>query len=346
MQENNMIRRIGVIGAGEIARIHMEAISPLGWQVAGCYDVSKEAAGSFREAFGGRIYESAQALLEDETIDTVYLCTRHDSHVALGCAAIAAGKNVFLEKPMAMTASDAGRLLAAYQANPVPFVLGYNMRMAPATQRFCRLMKEHGVQAYTFKASMTGPPFMDGWASDPVQGGGVLVCQGSHMFDLLGYVLGGKVAEVCAATQYLGLGEEREPNAATVLVRLENGVCGTVLLHDRGTASFHAGTEGRMVSLTVYAPQGTFEMDAYGKVRWGTKDGFFEELPSLDRSQCVSWGYAAEAAEFSRLLDTGTSCLCTPEQGAAVAAAVEAARRSAGTWTEVKQGNARTGGRI
>lgn len=339
MKGDVMSRTIGVIGAGEIARMHMEAVGPLGWKVAGGYDVDKDAAQAFCETFGGRIYESAQALLDDPSIDTVYICTRHDSHAALGCAAIVAGKNVFLEKPAAITASGARQLLEAHLARPVPFAVGYNMRMAPATQRFCSLLKQYSVQVSAFKASMTGPPFMDGWASDPIQGGGVLVCQGSHMFDLLCYVLGSKVAAVCVATQHLELSAEREPNAATLLVRLENGVCGTLLLHDRGTASFHAETEGRMVSLTVYAPQGTFEMDAYGKVRWGTEDGFFEELPSPDRNQCVSWGYAAQAAEFSRLLDTGTSCLCTPEEGAATVAMVEAARAAAktGVWTRIKQ---------
>jgi len=332
-----MTRRLGVIGTGEIARLHMEAVAPMGWRLAGGFDVNTDAARSFCGTFGGRVYESAQALLEDAQIDTVYLCTRHDSHVELGCAAIAAGKNVFLEKPMAFTAAGAARLLAAHRKRPVPFAIGYNMRMAPATQRFCALLKQHGAQVNAFRASMTGPPFMDGWASDPVQGGGVLVCQGSHMFDLLRYVLGSPVAAVCAATQHLGLAREREANAATLLIRLENGVCGTLLLHDRGTASFHAGTQGRMVNLTAYAPQGTFEMDAYGKVRWGTEDGFFEELPSADRSQCVSWGYAAQAAEFARLLDTGASRLCTAAQGADTVAAVEAARSAAksGVWVPV-----------
>ena len=94
-----------------------------------------------------------------------------------------------------------------------------------------------------------------------------------------------------------------------------------------------------MVGITAYAPQGTFEMDAYGKVRWGTAEGFFEELPSRDRSQCVSWGYAAQAAEFARLLDTGASQLCTLEQGVQTAEAVEAARAAAAQtqWVPVSR---------
>lgn len=332
-----MKRNVGIIGTGEIARLHMEAIASLGWQLAGGYDRNETAARVFCETYGGRVYASAQALLEDPAVDTVYLCTRHDSHAVLGCAAIRAGKNVFLEKPVALTLSDAQQLLAAQEARPMPFAVGYNMRMAPATQRFRALLRQHTAQVLAFKASMTGPPFMDGWASDPIQGGGVLVCQGSHMFDLLHYTLGSPIEAVCVATQHLNLDAQREPNAATLLVRLKNGVCGTLLLHDRGIPSFHTGDEGRMVSITAYAAEGTFEMDAYGKVRWGTAEGFFEELPSADRSQCISWGYAAEAAEFARLLDSGASCLCTLEQGVETAAVVEAARLAARThkWASV-----------
>lgn len=334
-----MRRTIGVIGTGEIARLHMQAAAPLGWQVAGGYDLDTAAARAFCEAYGGKPYPSVQALLEDTRIDIVYLCTRHDSHVPLAAAACAAGKRVFLEKPVAMDLAGAEELYRAYRANSVPFAVGYNMRIAPATARLCELLRLHGARVQAFRASMTGPPFMDGWASDPQQGGGVLVCQGSHMFDLLRFVLGSPVESVCVDTQYLGLPCDREPNAATLLVKLENGVCGTLLLHDRGIPSFHADDEGRMVGLTVYAPQGTFEMDVYGKVRYGTEKGFFEELPSADRSQCVSWGYAAQAAEFARLLDTGTSKLCTLAEGLHTAAAVEAARISAKTmkWTPVKR---------
>lgn len=330
---------IGVIGAGEIAHLHMKAVAPLGWRLAGCYDVDAERARSFCAVWGGRTYAGAQPLLEDPAIDTVYLCTRHDSHVSLCQAAMAAGKNIFVEKPVALTTGEARRLLAAHKAAPVPLAVGYNMRVAPATRRFCELLRTHGAQVSAFRASMTGPPFMSGWASDPVQGGGVLVCQGSHMFDLLRYTLGSPIASVCAATQHLGLDTAREPNAAVLLVKLENGACGTLLLHDRGTASFHAGQEGRMVGITAYAPQGTFEMDAYGKVRWGTAEGFFEELPSRDRSQCVSWGYAAQAAEFAKLLDTGASQLCTLEQGVQTAEAVEAARAAAAQtqWVPVSR---------
>ena len=330
-------RTIAVIGTGEIARLHAQAIQPLHWELAGGFDIDPRASQEFCRAFGGKVYESAQAVLADPRVDTVYVCTRHNSHTELAGAALRANKNVFLEKPLALDPKEAEELRRIYDCHPAAFAVGYNMRVAPAVRSYCALLRRFEVQVQSFKASMTGPPFMDGWASDAIQGGGVLVCQGSHMFDLIGYVLGSPVAAVCAQTWHQGLDKTREPNAAALLVRLVNGARGTLLMHDRGTPAFHADAEGRMVSLTAYSPQGTFEMDAYGKVRWGTQDGFFEMNPAKDAGQCVRWGYAAQAREFAQLMQTGKSCLCTMQQGQKIVDVVQAAKRSAGTgmWEPV-----------
>ena len=333
-----MTHRVGFIGTGEIARLHAAALARMeGWEPAAGYDANGETGAAFCRGVGCAQARSAEEIFEDGRIDTVYICTRHDSHAQLAAAACRAGKNIFLEKPVALTPQAARPLEEAYRENPVPLAVGYNMRVTPAVERLKALLKQHGARPDSFRASMTGPPFMDGWASDPAAGGGVLVCQGSHMFDLLAHVLGSPVAAVCAATQHLRLPKEREPNAAALLVKLANGVCGTLLLHDRGTAAYHAQNEGRMVNLTVYAPEGTFDADAYGKVRWGTQGGFFEELPSPDRSQLVSWGYMAQARAFARLLETGESPLCGLKEALRTARAVAAAKTAAqGGWAAVQ----------
>lgn len=337
---------VGVIGTGEIARLHIQAIRSLGWRIAGGCDTDPAAVKSFCKCCGGRVYPEVQQLLRDPEVDVIYLCTRHNSHPELCMAAMEAGKSVFMEKPAAMGMKQARELLACYRRHSVPVAVGYNMRVAPATLRFRVLLQEYGAQVKAFRASMTGPPFMDGWASDPVEGGGVLLCQGSHMFDLLSFTLGSPVAAICADAWHIGIDQAREPNAAMLLIRLKNGVCGTLLLHDRGNAHFHAGKEGRMVSLTAYAPEGTFEMDAYGGVRWGTSEGFFEEKPEPGASQCERWGYAAQACEFARLLETGKSSLCTLEQGVEVVQAVEAAKIAVKSmqWTPVKQARRESAG--
>lgn len=331
--------KIGFIGTGEIAAIHAEALKRLdgGVVIMGGYDVAVKSAEGFCGKFGGKIYQNAESIIEDKEIDTLYICTRHDSHVGLSLAAIRAGKRIFLEKPIAMNLNDANALLKQYEQTPVPMAVGYNMRVSPATLRFKELIKEYGVKPESFRANMTATPFMSGWASDPREGGGVLVCLGSHMFDLITLLLNSPIKRLCAAVQHISLPESKEGNSATILLQLENGVCGTLLLHDRGIREFHVEPEGRMTNVTLYSPQGTFEVDVYGKVRYGTSKGFCEEITSGGRDQCRSWGYEQENAEFLKLLNGRRSELCTVEQAVKVAAAVDAARSSDYTqsWAEV-----------
>lgn len=333
-----MKRRVGIIGTGEIARLHAEALEALGWEIAGGYDIIPEVLENFCRAYHCPAYGGAREILEDSSIDAVYICTRHDSHVQLGIEAIEKKKTVFMEKPAALSLAEAKRLIQAYRKTPVIFTVGYNMRVSPALQRFMNLLAGNGAEIKAFRASMTGPAFMRGWASDPQQGGGVLVCQGSHMFDLLQYVTGSPVEAVCAVTDHLDIGTGREPNAAAILVRMKSGVTGTLLMNDEGTAGFHAGMQGRMVNITVYTGKGTFDVDAYGKVRWGTEDGYWEELPCPDSDPVRRWGYMEQAKYFARQLDGESSCLCTLEQAVQVAAVVEAARISAKTasWQPVE----------
>lgn len=326
-----MRHRIGFIGTGEIARIHAEAIRRLemGWVIAGGYDVNSPSCSDFCGIYGGTSYRSAEALLKDPRIDTVYICTRHDSHISYSDMTCRAGKNIFLEKPVAMNFEDVLKLFEIFSKKPVFFAVGYNMRVTPVILKLKEKLKEYKVVPEAFRANMTGTPFMQGWAGDSAYGGGVLVCQGSHMFDLIAYILESPITEVCAEVQWLNQPKELEPNAATILVRLENGVCGTLLMHDRGSKSYHVEPNGGMVNITVYSDQGTFDADAYGKLRYGTEVGFTEECPAGENDIIFRWGYQKEAEYFAGLIDGNTSPLCTLKQAAKTAAVVDAARKSA-----------------
>lgn len=336
-----MKHAVGFIGTGEIAEIHARSIlgMGLGWRIAGGYDMDQERAGYFCGKYGGERYTSAEEMVQSPGIDTIYVCTRHDSHADYGVMACSYGKNVFMEKPVAMDLESAMRLREFQVRHPVRFAVGYNMRVAPAILSLKKKLKEYHVVPDTFRVNMTGTPFMQGWAGRPDIGGGVLVCQGSHMFDLIADVMGSPINEVCVETQWIRQSEELEPNCAAVLVRLENGVCGTLLMHDQGNRSYHVEPGGGMVNITVYSRQGTFDADAYGRMRYGIEDGLFEELPPDPSAQINRWGYQNEAGYFAEQLETGDSPLCTLDQAVHTAAVVEAARRSAKrrSWIAVKR---------
>jgi len=326
-----MKRRVGFIGTGEIAVIHASSILAENpdWEIAGGYDVIPSASEIFCVRFGGKIYSSAEELLDDDGIDTVYICTRHDSHVLYSEKACKRGKSIFLEKPVAINYEAAKKLKKVWTQNKVPFAVGYNMRVTPSVLRLKEKLAEYKVVPEAFRLNMTGTPFMQGWAGDKVYGGGVLVCQGSHMFDLITYLFKSPISEICADVQWLKQPKVMEPNSATVLIRLKNGVCGTLLMHDRGNKNYHVEPGGGMINITIYSEQGTFDTDVYGKLCYGTKDGLFKIMPDGPNCMEYRWGYRNEAAEFKKLLNSQDTPLCSLDEAVNVAAVVDAARKSA-----------------
>lgn len=326
-----MKRRIGFIGTGEIAVIHANSILAENpdWEIAGGYDVIPSASEYFCRQFGGKTYISAEELLNDAGIDTVYICTRHDSHVLYSEKACKSGKNIFLEKPVAINYEAAKKLKKVWSQNKVPFAVGYNMRVTPSVLQLKEKLTEYKVVPEAFRANMTGTPFMQGWAGDKVHGGGVLVCQGSHMFDLITYIFKSPISEICADVQWLKQPKNLEPNSATVLIRLKNGVCGTLLMHDRGSKSYHVEPGGGMINITIYSEQGTFDTDVYGRICYGTQEGLYEVMPAGPNGMEYRWGYRNEAAEFKKLLNSQDTPLCTLDEAVNVAAVVDAARKSA-----------------
>ncbi len=326
-----MKHRIGFIGTGEIAFIHANSIrieNPQ-WEIAGGYDVMTSAGENFCRYYGGRNYQSADELIQDPEIDTIYICTRHDSHVVYSEEACKYGKNIFLEKPAAMNYEDAKRLRECWRQKPVSFAVGYNMRVTPSILMLKDKLIQDKAKPETFRINMTGTSFMQGWAGNEVYGGGVLICQGSHMFDLIADVLKSPVSEICADTQWLKQPIEMEPNAAAILVKLKNGVCGTLLMHDRGNKSYHVEPGSKMINFTIYSEQGTYDADAYGRLCYGTQDGLIKITPSGPNTLEYRWGYRNEAAGFARLLNSEDTLLCTLDEAVNTAAVVEAARKSA-----------------
>lgn len=328
--------RIGVIGTGEIARLHAQALERIGERVERAFDVNPQALESFCGETGASPAQNAGTLLEDPALDTLYICTRHDSHGSLAQAACRAGKRVFLEKPVAMSAGEARALWEVWKARPVPFAVGYNMRATSAIAGLRRLLRDKGVKPEAFRANMTGPPFMTGWAADPKAGGGVLVCQGSHLFDLIAHVTDSPIEAVCAGAFRIRQPEELEPNAATLMLRLENGAVGTLLLHDRGNHAYHVEPGGKMVNLTLYAPQGTFSADAYGALRYGTGE-YREERFDFGEDRCRAWGYEEQARLFAKACQGLETPLCTLAQAVRTAFVVQAAMESTekGGWVRV-----------
>src|SRR5687767_8692064 len=104
--------RAGIIGAGFVGPLHMEAARRLGYvDFVGIATSNLASAQKKAEQFGiAMAFESYEQLLEDPTIDAVHVCTPNNLHYPVVMAAIASGKHVICDKPLALSATEAGEM--------------------------------------------------------------------------------------------------------------------------------------------------------------------------------------------------------------------------------------------
>src|SRR4051812_39764745 len=118
-----MSLRIGLIGAGGIAHVHLPAWVSLGVDVV---VYAHAGAGELTAQFGGRAVNSLDELLA--SCDVVDIATPTPSHAELALAALAAGRPVVCEKPLARTAAEAERVIEAFEAAGLPLYPGHVVR--------------------------------------------------------------------------------------------------------------------------------------------------------------------------------------------------------------------------
>ena len=234
----------GIIGCGVISNWHAQAIGEIaGAKLVGVTDVFEPARLAFAEKYHVKAFDTAEALLADPEIDVVCICTPSGLHAPLAIAAANAGKNIVVEKPMALTHEEIQGVLDACEKNKVKMAVISQMRFSPAV---CALksavdrgdlgkivvadlsMKFYRSQEYYDKGGWRGTWKMDG--------GGALMNQGIHGIDILQYVMG-PVKSVSAITRTLARNIEVEDTAVAIL-EFANGALGQIV----GTTSIYPGS--------------------------------------------------------------------------------------------------------
>ncbi|NKB70816.1 MAG: gfo/Idh/MocA family oxidoreductase [Candidatus Latescibacteria bacterium] len=193
------------------------------WGIIGCGDVTEVKSGpAFNRCTGSQLvavmrrtpdkaadyarrhqvpawYDEADALLADPQVDAVYIATPPDSHADYTCRAAAAGKPVYVEKPMARTHAECQQMIAACQQAGVPLFVAYYRRCLPAFLKVKELLESGAIGPVRFVRVDLHYPLQAGdgdpdhlsWRVQPEQsGGGYFYDLASHQLDFLDYLLG------------------------------------------------------------------------------------------------------------------------------------------------------------
>jgi len=185
---------VGVLGAGNFAQaVLLPALKRVsGLRLIGIASASGASAQHAAKRFGFDYAASdEERILTDPVINTVAILTRHHLHAPQVLAALAAGKHVFCEKPLALNSDELDQIAEALRNPETPLLMvGFNRRFAPLSLRladFLAARREPLVAHYRVNAGYLPP---EHWLHDPAQGGGRIIGEGCHFIDWLTFLVG------------------------------------------------------------------------------------------------------------------------------------------------------------
>ena len=248
--------RVGIIGCGNMGSLHAQQLSMQGVHVRALADPMTERVEPLKQQVGAEyVVDDGRALIDDKNIDAVVIATRHDLHVPQAIAAAQAGKHLFIEKPLALTIEDCEAIEREVTRAGVKAMCGFQARFSP----FCTTLRERIGVPLALLATFDDPLWpADHWANDPKQGGGNVLSQGCHMFDMMGYFAQSDPAVVHAEGGNLQHPTLPITDSVVATIRFRNGVVAAAVVGDFGRnpalskASYHLWAGAKAGTLVRY----------------------------------------------------------------------------------------------
>ncbi len=217
------ITKVGIIGCGGIANgKHMPSLAKVkNCEMVAFCDLISERAEAAAKKFGtpnAKVYADYRELLKDAEIDVVHVCTPNRSHSLITVDALEAGKHVMCEKPMAINAAEAKKMLDAAKRTGKLLSIGYQNRFRDDSQ----YLKQE-VEADTFgdiyyaKATALRRRAVPNWGvflNEYEQGGGPLIDIGTHALDLTLWTMNNYKPKYCVGTTYHKLNKDTDQGNA------------------------------------------------------------------------------------------------------------------------------------
>lgn len=229
------MQKAAIIGCGDIAKEHAKAIRQLDQisMVAFC-DIVEKRAEKFCKQFNGEYSTTdAERIFSDDSIDVVYICTRHDTHQEYCIRAAEGGKDILVEKPLALTPEACAEIGCAVENSNVVLMTAFKMRFYNLIQKVKELIPEPRMISMQM---MDNAWPSDHWANDPEMGSGNVLSQGVHSCDIMRYIADCDPLTVSAEGANYHQKTGIIDNMAAVY-QFENGVTGNLLQGDLHRAS-------------------------------------------------------------------------------------------------------------
>ncbi len=252
-------------------------------RIVACYTRSEQKRQAFAAKYGCRAAPSYEAILEDRGVEAVVNTTPNNVHLETTRAAAAAGKHVFLDKPIANTIADARALTAACRKARVVLALGYQRRRE-SHFRWVRRQIDDGVFGKLVNAEANisrdrlGKIDLGSWRYTAAgMPGGVMLQIGIHYSDVLEYLMGPIKAVSSRLAQLVLPGDN--PDVASLVLEHENGALSTL------NASYASASEYYLMN--IYGKEASAYYDLHQGLRFLKRGGEHSSPVSCEKNDTI-----------------------------------------------------------
>ncbi|ENW03380.1 bi-domain-containing oxidoreductase [Acinetobacter beijerinckii] len=221
-------------------------------------------------------------LLNNKDINTVAIATRHNSHAYFVERVLSAGKNVFVEKPLALTVEEIGKIETIYNQNIqnnqyARVMVGFNRRFSPQVQKMKTLLDTVKEPKSFIMTMNAGAIPADHWTQDNTVGGGRIIGEACHFIDLMRFLAGSKIVSIQARCMGETDAVQVLEDKASITLGFEDGSFGTIFYLANGASSFpkervEVFTAGRVLQLDNFRKLKAFGWPGFNKMNLWRQD--------------------------------------------------------------------------
>lgn len=296
--------RIGIIGCGGIGKYHASRIKEIpGVEITAVCDIIPERAEKLSGRTGAKPFTDYREMYD--LIDVAWICTPPELHAQMSIDVMKAGKDVFCEKPMALSLADADRMIDTAAETGRRLAIGYCLRFSPWTQK-CKEIVDSGVLGDITKiwCDRMSPMPNTPWLKSEASGGGMLTEQTTHNLDWMLH-LAGDPASVFSYCQTVNEGVDIFDNVSAV-IKFKNGAIGQVMASWSSVADW--------IESGIVGTKGVLRTGMLGQIKIKLNDSPEEVIAPEDKDMyfeeekyflsCIAEGrpYLFDLAEAKRAL--------------------------------------------
>lgn len=274
---------IGIIGAGNFTKMTLLPILKKHKTSIKYIASSKGLSGTFLAKKYGIAYSTSdyKDILEDDDVRMVIITTRHNLHASMTLEALQHGKDVFVEKPLALTREELDKIIDEYKQHNNTVTVGFNRRFSPFAEKMKELIGGNSIPINVIATMNAGHIPQNVWVHDLKVGGGRIIGEACHFIDLITFLTGSKVEQVFMSA--MGTNPGPDTDNASLILKYKNGSQGVINYFSNGHKSYSKER------VEVYSEERNLILDNFRSLKGYGFKGFTEIKSKLNKGHDIQF---------------------------------------------------------